>query len=224
MIFIEREIAFFKMFFGNKKKSHREPDKIWQTKTAKYEGLCIEVAQLNSTGFDVVIVAHFKKTLEEIRTALDSKGLSYKFLHSSMDLELLRQGSMNKLSVMLSEMIPERPADPTETGSDKRTYVIAGEHYPLVERDQKLIDWAESFATTVCFFDSLETPFLKLFGIDNVTALLDRLGGDKNSFLSHAFISSAIENAQKKLAKKVNGDLSSDSAENWIAINYSANQ
>jgi hypothetical protein len=101
--------------------------------------------------------------------------------------------------------------------------MIIFEHYPLLARDHALIHGTEALASALCFYDSLETPFLKPFGIDQVKTLLGQLGGDKNTFLSHTFISSAIENAQKKLAEKVNGDLPSDSDEDWMVQNYSAN-
>ena len=109
------------MFFAKKKKiTHREPDKIWQTKAAKVEGLCQEVLRLTSEGYDVLVVAHFKKSLEEIKIALHSKNLSCKILSSSMDVDLWRQGSLEKISLVLSEMI-------SSSNEDESPEVVDGE-------------------------------------------------------------------------------------------------
>jgi len=49
------------------------------------------------------------------------------------------------------------------------------------------------------FYVSMEDDLMRLFGADNVTGLLDRLGMDDTTPLEHAMLSRAIERAQKRV-------------------------
>jgi preprotein translocase subunit SecA len=49
------------------------------------------------------------------------------------------------------------------------------------------------------FYVSLEDDLMRLFGADNVTGLLDRLGMDDSMPLEHSMLSRAIERAQKRV-------------------------
>jgi len=49
------------------------------------------------------------------------------------------------------------------------------------------------------FFVSLEDDLLRLFGGDNVSSVMDKLGMDEGVPIEHSMISRAIENAQKKV-------------------------
>ncbi|MGI5823430.1 MAG: preprotein translocase subunit SecA [Dethiobacteria bacterium] len=49
------------------------------------------------------------------------------------------------------------------------------------------------------FFISLEDDLMRLFGSDNVSSIMERLGLEENVPIEHAMISRAIENAQKKV-------------------------
>lgn len=43
---------------------------------------------------------------------------------------------------------------------------------------------------------------------------------DKDTFMSHSFITKAIENAQRKISEKATGDVRSVSTEKWFEYNY----
>jgi hypothetical protein len=206
------------MFFGKKKVFCREPDKIWQTKAAKQRGVSKEIQRLMLEGFRVLLITHFRKTEEEIAAAI--KDLHADRLTSSLQVESWCQAGLGSLAMTSSEELTGMSA--MQHSDEMRFCVIGAEHYPLYDRDKALIEWAGSFAERICFFDSLEMPFLKPFGMDNLKLLMEKLGASADEFISHSFIDSAIENAQKKLVQKVNGDLPARSPEEWMASNYSA--
>jgi len=75
-------------------------------------------------------------------------------------------------------------------------------------------------SSTVCFHESLDSELLKPFDSDRIVSLLEKMNWDKNTFMSHSFITKAIENVHRTISEKAIGDVRSDSAEKWFEYNY----
>ena len=214
------------MFFWRKKKAKREDDKIWATKELKLRGIGEEISRALAQNDPVLVVGHFEKTMEELKAVLDAKNLRYRVAQTDLDLSHLDQGE-TRLTLLSSENISgstsaDHPLPGRDDPQGKKIDIVVVEHYPLPERDQAVLSFAQRLplASTVCFHVSLDEPLLSLFGIESVVGLLKRLGWDETRSVSHPMITAAIASVQKRIKKSAFGDQRVQSMEEWFSYNY----
>jgi preprotein translocase subunit SecA len=219
------------MFF-KKRKFKKEDDRVWATKTSKFNGICDEI--LEETGKDIIVltIAHFEKTLEEMTKNFNERDIKYKSFTSKWDIsdfdlsKITQEGI--KAIVLLTNVVsnPDQFKNVTWQDSQKgeRIHIAVVEHHPLAERDETVLLFAECFQNipTIRFHVSLDEPIMKIFGSEGITELIKKLGWDENSFISHKMITSAIASAQKKIKKKALGDQRVKSMEEWFYYNSPA--
>ena len=215
------------MFFRRNQKPHRterEDDKIWAAKASRLKGIYEEIAQKLKEKCPVLVIAHFEKSMAELRLSLEEKNLKFKMARSDRDLFPLEE---TKLILLLSENIsgPSGVSSSwpgNETLKDGKLHILVVEHHPLAERDQAVISFADHlpWASTVCFHASLDEPLLKMFGAESILGLLKTLGLDESQCMSHSLVTSAIAKAQKKIKKPALGDQRVASMEEWFSYNY----
>lgn len=92
------------------------------------------------------------------------------------------------------------------------------EHYPLAEKENEF--WSSFSAKKIRVLSALDEPLFKQFGGDKVVDMMKKLGMDENESISHALISSAIKNAQEKIAKKIGIEQPARSATEWLERNF----
>ncbi|MBL7960193.1 hypothetical protein JNL27_08135 [bacterium] len=213
-----------KMFIGNKSaKSIRDEDKLWAGRARKYEGIFEDCEVLIREQYRVLIIFHFNETKDEIQTLLHNRKRTWVEFNSALDLQKWIEGYYaDKICMVCSDRIVD---DITENDSpihsEKNLYVIVAEHYPLFQRDEDVTAWTNRLSSgTVCYHESLDSELMKLFGSDKILSLLEKMNWDKNTFMSHSFITKAVENVQKTISEKATGDVRSDSAEKWFEYNY----
>lgn len=97
------------------------------------------------------------------------------------------------------------------------TSIIFIEHYPIAAKEAELYEKLSGKHISV--YSSLDEPFFKWFGGENISALLNKLGLDDNEAISHSMITRSVQNAQEKLAKKVVTEHSAFSMEEWFRKN-----
>jgi preprotein translocase subunit SecA len=219
------------MFF-RKKKIKREEDRVWATKTSKFNGICDEILGETKRNIVVLTVAHFEKTLEEFRKVIDEREIQYKAFTTKWDIS---DFDLNKIAhegiktvVLLTDVVsnPDQFKNVTwqESQQGERIHIAVVEHHPLSERDNVVLSFAECFPDipTTRFHVSLDEPLMKIFGSEGITELIKKLGWDESSFISHKMITSAIASAQKKIKKKALGDQRVKSMEEWFYYNSPA--
>jgi hypothetical protein len=91
------------------------------------------------------------------------------------------------------------------------------EHYPLLSKERALFE--KLGLTSVVIYSSLQEPLFKLFGSDKIIQLMKQLGMKEDEVVEHKMISNSIRNAQEKIEKKVDMDLSARSQKDWIEKN-----
>lgn len=206
-----------------KNKALRVEDKIWAEYLRKYDGILQDCDELIRENYLVLIVFHFDSTKDELQTLLHNRKRSWAEFKSALDLPKWLDGYFSdKICMVASDLIVSSiTEDDSPITTDKKTYVIVAEHYPLYERDEDLIAWVNRIPSSmICFYESLDSDLLKLFGSDQIVSLLEKMNWDKDTFMSHSFITKAIENAQRKISEKATGDVRSVSTEKWFEYNY----
>jgi preprotein translocase subunit SecA len=213
-----------------KKKTRRQDDKIWATKTLRLNGICDEILKEMDRSYMVMILAHFERTLEELKEALDARGLKYKLFKenwdiSDFDLDGIKQEGF-EIVILLSDVVSSlgQFGDSSKQASSRkrRVHIVIVEHHPLPERDEVVLSLAAHlpYVTTIRFHASLDEPLMTLFGADRLASMLTRLGRSETSPVIHPMITSAIATAQKKIEKDAIGDERVESAEDWFYYNF----
>jgi len=115
---------------------------------------------------------------------------------------------------IISEVINYRQAN---VGNSYSNSIIFIEHYPLAAKEAKIYERLSGKKMLV--YSSLDEPLFKMFGGENVAALLAKLGLDDNEPISHSLITKSFQKAQEKLAKKVLTEHTATSVEEWLRKN-----
>ena len=91
----------------------------------------------------------------------------------------------------------------------------------MQSRDQQLVDAAAKLSCRVelTFYFSLDDPVMKHFSSDQIKALFERLGIDKDECVSHQLINTAMRTAQQKIEREVGRDVATHSATDWFKYN-----
>lgn len=212
------------MFFGkNKDRSVRDEDKLWSERTRKYDGILEDSEDLIKEDHSVLIVFHFEETKDEIQTLLHNRKRAWNDLISAIDLSKWTDGYFsNKICMVRSDLIINSISENDSViQTHGKLYIIVAEHYPLLERDEDVIAWTQKISPcTMCFHESLDSGLLRTFGSDKIASLLEKMSWDKNTFMSHSFITKAVENAQRKISERATGDVRAESDQKWFEYNY----
>lgn len=98
--------------------------------------------------------------------------------------------------------------------------IIFAEHHPLKKKEQEVFNkWQ---LKEVVIHSSLQEPLFQHFGGERIIDLMKKLGMQENESVQHAMISNSINNAQKKMEKKMIADISANSQQEWISRNLSS--
>ena len=101
--------------------------------------------------------------------------------------------------------------------SDIRPILFSG-HYPLRTGEFDLC--ANVGIKEMLVYTHLDASLFKAFGSDRIKELMEKMGMKEDEPLSHPMITSAIANAQEKIAKQCITDLQAWSEEDWMNTNY----
>lgn len=91
------------------------------------------------------------------------------------------------------------------------------EHYPLYTKEQNF--FASIQAADISVISSLDEPLMAHFGSDRIVAMMRSLGMQEDEPVMHTMITSSIQQAQKKLEKKVLTESTAGSMQEWFRKN-----
>lgn len=194
------------------------PGFVWPSRDAMWSGVVADVAHARGAGTAVVVVAHFRDTVEAVFRRLSDAGTPVRTSAGTLDVGALgRRG----------EEVPVVRSDALAFGgralvdrADGWLRVIVVERYPLRSREDALERAVASVAgARVAYHTSLDDALLREFGGPRLRELLARLGQAADESIAHPMIERAIRNAQRKLGRAVARDVGADSAEQWFALN-----
>lgn len=180
---------------------------IWLTKQAKFAGISAATARCLAEPvrpLAVLLVAHFRDCLEELRAVVE-------------------QGGFDPKSVIAAtaEILTGRSAPRLGSDESQTIEIIVAERHPLQAHDATIVEFAQSLPCRcrLVHHVSLEDPIMRIFAGEWVQNVLQRLGMKENEAIESRMVTRRIQAAAQKIENQAVSDLPADSAEEWLQRN-----
>lgn len=204
-------------FFKKKPKMPEVSDKVWMSDKAKSMGFANDLKGFVAQQQKVCIFYYFEDTLKQLTSNLRHYNIELINLERSQSSSSVI--AVPALEFEFSMRLQNNLKSFIETG---HTVLVFAEHYPLLSKEKAVLEKLATLSDATlktCFYVSLEEPLIKVFGSDNIIELMKKMGMKEDEALEHNMISSALNNAQKKMDTKVQNDSKADSAVEWFKRN-----
>ncbi|MDR1701752.1 MAG: preprotein translocase subunit SecA [Sporomusaceae bacterium] len=182
------------------------PDVIYKTKAAKYRAATQEIAELNAKGQPVLVGTTSIAQSEELSAMLKKIGIKHNVLNAKyheLEAQIVRDAGQ-KWAVTIATNMAGRGTD-----------IVLGEGVPDLgglriigteRHESRRIDnqlrgrsGRQGDPGSSRFYLSLEDELMRLFGSDNISGIMDKLGMEEDEPIEHSLITRSIEQAQKKV-------------------------
>ena len=185
------------------------PDVIYKTKKAKYRAVVKAIEELHSVGRPVLVGTTSIAQSEELSALLKKKGIQHNVLNAKYhekEAEIVADaGQMG--AVTIATNMAGRGTDITlgegvaELGG---LHIIGTERHESRRIDNQLRGRCarQGDPGSTRFYLSLEDDLMRLFGSDNISGIMDKLGMDEDEPIEHKLVTRSIENAQKKVESR----------------------
>ena len=182
------------------------PDAIYKTEKAKYRAVIEEIIERNKKGQPVLVGTISIERSEELSDLLKKRGVKHNVLNAKyheQEAEIVSQAGYRDTVTIATNMAGRGTDIVLGEGVD----AIGGLHIIGTERhDSRRIDnqlrgraGRQGDPGSTRFYMSLEDDLMRLFGSDNISGLMDRLGLEEDIPIEHSMVSKAIETAQKRV-------------------------
>ena len=185
------------------------PDVIYKTKRAKYRAVVKTIEKLHAVGRPVLVGTTSIAQSEELSAMLKKKGIPHNVLNAKYhekEAEIVADaGQMG--AVTIATNMAGRGTDITlgegvaELGG---LHIIGTERHESRRIDNQLRGRCarQGDPGSTRFYLSLEDDLMRLFGSDNISGIMDKLGMDEDEPIEHKLVTRSIENAQKKVESR----------------------
>nr|WP_289049729.1 preprotein translocase subunit SecA [uncultured Acidaminococcus sp.] len=185
------------------------PDVIYKTKRAKYRAVVKAIEKLHAVGRPVLVGTTSIAQSEELSAMLKKKGIPHNVLNAKYhekEAEIVADaGQMG--AVTIATNMAGRGTDITlgegvaELGG---LHIIGTERHESRRIDNQLRGRCarQGDPGSTRFYLSLEDDLMRLFGSDNISGIMDKLGMDEDEPIEHKLVTRSIENAQKKVESR----------------------
>ena len=182
------------------------PDVIYKTKRAKYRAAVAEIVELHAKGQPVLVGTTSIAQSEDLSDMLKRQGVEHKVLNAKfheMEAQIISQAGQKDAVTIATNMAGRG----TDIVLGEGVPALGGLHIIGTERhESRRIDnqlrgrsGRQGDAGSSRFYLSLEDDLMRLFGADNISSLMDKLGMEEDEPIEHSLISRSIEQAQKKV-------------------------
>ena len=182
------------------------PDQIFKTKAAKYRAVVRNAVERHQTGQPILIGTTSITQSEELSDMLLRAGVPHKVLnakHHEKEAEIVADAGQMGMVTIATNMAG-RGTDITlgegvpELGG---LAILGTERHESRRIDNQLRGRAgrQGDPGSSQFFLSLEDDLMRIFGADNITGIMDKLGMEEDEPIEHSLITKSIERAQKKV-------------------------
>ena len=182
------------------------PDQIFKTKAAKYRAVVRNAVERHLTGQPILIGTTSITQSEELSDMLLRAGVPHKVLnakHHEKEAEIVADAGQMGMVTIATNMAG-RGTDITlgegvpELGG---LAILGTERHESRRIDNQLRGRAgrQGDPGSSQFFLSLEDDLMRIFGADNITGIMDKLGMEEDEPIEHSLITKSIERAQKKV-------------------------
>ncbi|HWR31462.1 MAG TPA: preprotein translocase subunit SecA [Negativicutes bacterium] len=182
------------------------PDVIYKTKKGKYKAAVAEIAELHAKGQPVLVGTTSIAQSEDLSAMLKRQGVPHNVLNAKfheMEAQIISQAGQPSAVTIATNMAGRG----TDIVLGEGVPALGGLHIVGTERhESRRIDnqlrgrsGRQGDAGSSRFYLSLEDDLMRLFGADNISSLMDKLGMEEDEPIEHSLISRSIEQAQKKV-------------------------
>lgn len=193
-------------------------DVVYKTEMAKFRGAIDEIEQRHRKGQPVLVGTISIEKSEVISSMLKKKGIAHQVLNAKYhdkEAEIISQAGRLG-AVTIATNMAGRGTDILLGGNpvteEERCKVVefGGLHIIGTERhESRRIDnqlrgraGRQGDPGSTQFFSSLEDDLMRLFGSDNISSLMDKLGIEEDMPIEHGLITKSLENAQRRVENR----------------------
>ena len=181
-------------------------DIIYKTKKAKFNAVIDKVVELSNAGRPVLVGTTDVETSELLARMMRIRGISANVLNAkehAREAEIVAQAGQ-KGKVTIATNMAGRGTDIKLTPEVKAAgglAIIGTTRHDSRRVDRQLRGRAgrQGDPGSSCFYISLEDDLMRKFGSERIAAVVDKLGMQEDEALVSGMLSSAIENAQRKV-------------------------
>lgn len=182
------------------------PDVIYKTRRAKYRTVANAIEELHKKGRPVLVGTTSIQQSEELSELLKKRGIEHNVLNAKFhekEAEIVADaGQMG--AVTIATNMAGRGTDivlgdgVAELGG---LHIIGTERHESRRIDNQLRGRCarQGDPGSTRFYLSLEDDLMRLFGSDNISGIMDKLGMEEDEPIEHKIVTRSIESAQKKV-------------------------
>ena len=182
------------------------PDVIYKTKRGKYKAAVSEIAELYAKGQPVLVGTTSIVQSEDLSAMLKRQGVPHSVLNAKfheMEAQIISQAGQ-RAAVTIATNMAGRGTDIVlgeEVPELGGLHIIGTERHESRRIDNQLRGRSgrQGDPGSSRFYLSLEDDLMRLFGAENISSLMDKLGMEEDEPIEHSLITRSIEQAQKKV-------------------------
>lgn len=182
------------------------PDLIFKTKKAKYKAVVKDVVERHKKGQPVLVGTTSITQSEQLSDMLLKSGVPHNVLnakHHEKEAEIVANAGQRGMVTIATNMAGRG----TDISLGEGVAELGGLHILGTERhESRRIDnqlrgrsGRQGDPGSSQFFLSLEDDLIRIFGADNISGMMDKLGMEEDEPIEHSLITKSIERAQKKV-------------------------
>ena len=182
------------------------PDVIYKTRRAKYRAVANAIEELHKKGRPVLVGTTSIQQSEELSELLKKRGIEHNVLNAKFhekEAEIVADAGQIG-AVTIATNMAGRGTDivlgdgVAELGG---LHIIGTERHESRRIDNQLRGRCarQGDPGSTRFYLSLEDDLMRLFGSDNISGIMDKLGMEEDEPIEHKIVTRSIESAQKKV-------------------------
>ncbi len=182
------------------------PDLVYQTEEYKFQAVIDDIAARYDRGQPVLVGTVDIDKSEDLSRRLKKRGIPHNVLNAKnheREAEIVKDAGQKKSITIATNMAGRG----TDIKLGEGVVELGGLHVLGTERhESRRIDnqlrgrsGRQGDPGSSQFYVSLEDDLMRLFGSDNISGILDKVGLQEDEPIEHSMITSAIEKAQRKV-------------------------
>lgn len=182
------------------------PDVIYKTKNAKYRAVVREVKKRHATGQPILVGTTSINQSEILSQLLDKENIVHSVLNAKYhekEAEIIKNAGQKGMVTIATNMAGRGTDIKLGPGVAELggLMIIGTERHESRRIDNQLRGRAgrQGDPGTTQFFLSLEDDLMRIFGSENISKFMDKLGMDEDEPITAKMITRSIEKAQKKV-------------------------
>jgi len=185
------------------------PDRVYKSEDAKFDAVVEDIAERHEKGQPILVGTVDIAKSEELSKRLKKRDIPHNVLNAKnheKEAEIIKDAGQ-KNSVTIATNMAGRGTDIILGEGVKDLgglHVLGTERHESRRIDNQLRGRSgrQGDPGSSQFYVSLEDDLLRLFGSDNISSIMDKIGMDEGEPIEHKMITRSLEKAQKKVESR----------------------